>query len=160
MRSVLSAVLRLASPAFALTMIHTSAIAQAYTPMEQACYNFAQDKIALDQQGHKHWPEADLRALCKGARAAAPRGECFQKRMPSLGLRTAIEQCSMLGQPNAAPQATVPASPAPSPVPPAAPAQARAPAAGGYTPMEQACYDAVQGKIPYDRTGRAKWAEA
>jgi hypothetical protein len=164
MRSdVLSAALRLALPAFALTMIHTSAIAQAYTPTEQACYNFAQDKIALDQHGQKHWPEADLRALCKGARAAAPRGECFQRRMPSLGLRAAIQQCSQLGQPGAAPQGTPPAaSPAPVPAPPKASAQAPAPApaAGGYTPMEQACHNNVQGKIPYDRTGNTNWAEA
>ena len=154
MRSnILSGVLKFAASVFVLSTFHILASAQAYTSMEQACYDNIQGKIAWDQQGHKQWAEGNLRALCKGARMAAPRGQCFQNRMPSLGWEAAIEQCGRLGQPNGAPQAPPPESvPAPSPANPSAPAQ-------GYTPMEQACYDNIQGKIAWDQQGHMQWAE-
>jgi|GEM_PF-5663765 len=86
------------------------ALSQAYTPTEQACYNNVQGKIAL-QTGQTHWPEAEARALCQGARAAAPRGECFKAKSPTLGVQAAIQQCSQLGQP----AGSQPPSPQPEP---------------------------------------------
>lgn len=35
-----------------------------------------------------------------------------------------------------------------------------APPVEGVTPMEQACYDSVQGKIPWDTAGDTQWADA
>ncbi len=162
MRSdVLSAALRLALPALALTTIHTSAIAQAYTPMEQACYENVQGKIPYDRTGNTNWAEANVRMLCNQARMVAPRGKCYESKMPNLGPAEALKQCSVLGlPPGTQPAAPVVANSAPPAAAAPAPAQAPGPAAGEYTPMEQACYDNVQGKIAWNTAGNTKWEEA
>ncbi len=152
----LSGALKFMLPIFILSPIPTVALAQAYTPMEQACYDNVQNKIAWDQQGHKHWAEKNLRSLCEGARMAAPRGHCFQNRMPSLGWEAAIERCRMLGQNNAAPAPPAPAS-NPGSQPPMTVGGGGS--ANAYTPMEIACYTNVQDRIAYDRSGQKHWTD-
>lgn len=127
---------------YAVCLVSPFSHAQSYTAMEQACYDNVQDKIAWDQNGDKHWDEENLRALCKGARTATLRGRCFQGKMPSLGWKTAVDQCSMLGQPGGGTKMPAPSS-----------APATQTGASCDAALERQCEGLVQDQIPWTLSG-------
>ncbi len=98
--------------------------------LEKACFDAVQGKVAWNRAGASTWEAANVTKLCAGTKDPSATIACFEKGIRDHGdWGTALGAC----QAGAASAATVAANP------------------------EEACFNAVQGNVAWDRAGSKTW---
>ena len=124
----------------------TTVVVSAETPSEKACFDAVQGKVAWSQAGGTNWDPANIKNLCKGAVDPQARIACFSARIQKLDdWAKAIEGCRNAG--------TTTASSGTS-------SSTNLSAANSGTTEEQACFNAVQGKVAWNREGATLWGRS
>lgn len=162
----------------------------ASTNPEKACFDLVQGKIAWDHAGHKTWSPTNINRLCQGAVSAPEPGKCFQYTLfngsdwgqtthHKVGWSEAVSLCAGTANSATTTQCFKTKISAGQSVPQAITACGKKelirtlPVATLVTrPLrtntvalavnqEKACYDYVQGNIPWDNAGKNKnWSAA
>ena len=106
--------------------------------LEQQCYNAVQGKVAYNRSGSKTWGASNVRKLCKGTTSPANTIACFKREIQSHNSWSrGVEACK--------------SNPTVKKV---GLANNTAATSGS---LEQQCYNAVQGKVAYNRAGSKTW---
>ena len=121
-------------------------VLSAETPAEQACFDAVQGKVAWSQAGGTTWDPANIKSLCKGAVDPQARIACFSSRIQKLDdWAKAIEGCRASGT-TAATSGTS--------------SSTNLSAAKSGSKNEQACFNAIQGKVAWNRAGATLWGRS
>jgi hypothetical protein len=159
--------------AFAATGVLLALASPAAAQAETDCFNFVQGNIPWNYEGATTWSPTNVQNLCHGTTVAAEPGRCFDRVMTG-GINwgggttwqweNALNLCK--GTSNAATtiscfqgriaagaawQTAIPdCNPLAAPPPP--------PPAPGPTAAETACFNFVQGNIPWNYEGATSWS--
>jgi len=108
--------------------------------LEKQCFDAVQGKLVWNKtNGNKTWGASYVQELCKGTPNPANTIACFSQEIQTHnGWRRGIDACKV--NPTVA-RATTAANTSTSPT----------------ANLEKQCFDAVQGKVAYDKTGNKSW---
>lgn len=121
---------------FMFLLASTNVNAQTTTKIEQDCYNSIQGKVAWNTNGNKSWGDNYVKELCQGTTNTAATIACFQAEIQKHNdWRRGIDACKA----STTTQNTTTTTSA---------------------SIEQQCYDAIQGKVAWNRNGNKSWGEA
>ncbi|HZP20483.1 MAG TPA: hypothetical protein VFB16_09765, partial [Bauldia sp.] len=147
-----------------------SATRPAAASAETDCYNFVQGNIPWNYTGSSSWNPSNVKNLCKGTSKAAEPGRCFDRVMTG-GInwgggtewqwQNALNLCKGTNNANATISCFQGKIAAGVQWPQAIPAcNGSGPPPASTTAAETACFNFVQGNIPWNYAGSATWNPA